>query len=292
MLWLRGHKILGVLLLSALVAPFLFFSSPRHPWAKEGSLILNLAQDALYPFEYGWQHSLHFVKKKWSRYFLLLGVEQENETLKKDLTLLQAKILDYNHQLAEVNRLRALLNFSSSFGKKILIAEVVGNMGTPPFQTIRIAQGHKQGVRVGMPVISAKGIVGRVLRTSSRYADVQRLGDAHFNLDVLIERNRIRGILKGLDDSTCLLQLHRRADVRIGDSIVTSGMSGPFPKGLPVGNVVRISYEMDNISQVVTIRPWVEPQGLDELMILQNTSDATDTITELGGDEWMNDTHP
>lgn len=291
MLWLRGRKIWGILILSALVSPFFYFSTSRKPWTTEGSpfFSLSLVQEALYPFEYAWRSSVNFVTNKWSHYFFLVGLREENEVLKKKLDLLEVKLLDYKHQTAEVNRLRELLNFSVSYGKKILIAEVTGIMGHSPFQTIRVARGYKQGVRVGMPVISAKGIVGRVLRTGASFADVQRLGDAHFNMDVIIERNRIRGILKGLDDNRCLLQLHRRADVRIGDTIVTSGMSGGFPKGLPVGTVMRISYEMDNISQIVTIKPWVEPQGLDELMVLQQTSDDIDTIAETGGEEWLND---
>ncbi len=288
MSWLRGHKIGGLLILSALVAPFLFFSAPRIPWAKEASPLLNLGQEILYPFEYAWHSSVRFFIDNWSRYFYLVGVEKENEVLRKDLFHLQTKILDYDHQVAEVTRLRDLLSFSGSLTKKMLIAEVIGTMGHPPFQTIRIGRGNKSGVRVGMPVISSKGVVGRVLRTGYAFADIQRLGDAHFNLDVIIERNRIRGILKGLDDNRCLLQLHRRTDVRIGDTIVTSGMSGGFPKGLPVGIVVRISYEMDNISQVITMKPWVEPQGLDELMVLQQTSDDIDTISETAGDDWLN----
>ncbi len=286
MLWLRGRKVWGILVLSALIAPFLFFSNPRRPWTQEKAL--SYIQELIYPFEYGWRYSVSRMKGAWVHYFYLVGLQKENESLKKDIDLLQAKLLDYKHQTAEVARLRELLNFSASFDKKILIAEVVGIMGNSPFQTIRIARGYKAGVRIGMPVISAKGIVGRVLRTGTMFADVQRLGDAHFNLDVIVERNRIRGILKGLDDSRCLLQLHRRADVRIGDTIVTSGLSGAFPKGLPVGTVVRISYEMDNISQVITIKPWAEPQGLDELMILQQTSEDIDTIFEAGGDQWLN----
>lgn len=290
MLWLRGHKIVGILILSALVSPFFFFSSPRSPWTKEkGNPLVNLAQEMIYPFEYGWRKSLNFVKDQWSHYFYLVGLQKENDSLKRQINLLETKMLDYNHQLAEVNRLRGLLSFSTTYEKKILIAEVIGTIGQAPFQTIRVARGFKQGIRVGMPVISAKGVVGRVLRSGRNFADVQRLGDAHFNMDVLIERNRIRGILKGLDDNRCLLQLHRRADVRIGDTIVSSGMSGAFPKGLPVGTVVRISYEMDNISQVITIKPWAEPQGLDELMVLQYTSDDIDTISETGGEEWLND---
>lgn len=291
MLWKRGRKIGGILILSALVSPFFFFSTARKPWTTEGSpfLSFSLVQDALYPFELAWRSSVNFVRETWSQYFFLVGLREENDELKKKLDLLEVRLLDYKHQTAEVIRLRELLNFSVSYGKKILIAEVIGTMGHKPFETIRMARGYKQGVRVGMPVISAKGIVGRVLRTGASYADVQRLGDAYFNMDVIIERNRIRGILKGLDDSRCLLQLHRRADVRIGDTIVTSGMSGGFPKGLPVGTVTRISYEMDNISQVVTVKPWMEPQGLDELMVLQETSDDIDTISETGGEEWLND---
>ncbi len=288
MSWLRGNKFWAVLLLSALVSPFIFFSIPRVPWSQQGAPLLVLGQEFLSPVENTWHRAVSFVANHWSRYFYLVGLQKENESLKKELALIQARILDYDHQVAEVIRLRQLLNFSVSFGKEMIVGEVIGTMGHPPFQTIRIAHGYNQGVRVGMPVISAKGIVGRILRTGRNFADVQRLGDAHFSLDVIIERNRIRGVLKGLDDNRCLLQLHRRADVRIGDTIVTSGLSGAFPKGLPVGMVVRISYEMDNISQVITIKPWVEPQGLDELMVLQQTSVDMDTITETAGTDWLN----
>ena len=286
MLWFRGHKFLSLLIVSALVTPFLFFSSPRSPWADEQARH-SIIHEILYPFEYTWRESINFFKTRWNRYIYLIGVEEENIVLKKNLNLLEAKILDYKHQVTEVNRLRELLNFSTIYGEKMIIAEVIGNVGSTPFQTIRIGRGSKNQVRVGMPVISAKGVVGRILRTGYKFSDVQRIGDAHFNLDVLIERNRIRGILKGLDDNNCLLQLHKRADVRIGDSIVTSGMSGAFPKGLPVGTVVRISYEMDNIAQVITIKPWVEMNGLDELMVLQSTNDAIDTISETGGEDWL-----
>ena len=289
MLWLRGHKVWGLFIISALVAPFFFFSSPRKPWTKEGSPILYLAQEALYPFEYAWRYSVKFVSESWSRYFYLVGLEKKNEALQSELQTLQSKILDYNHQVSEVARLRKLLNFSTTHDKKMLIAEVIGTVGRTPFQTLRVARGYKQGIRVGMPVISSLGVVGRVLRTGRNFADVQRIGDAHFNIDILVERNRIRGILKGIDDNRCLLQLHRRADVRIGDSIISSGMSGAFPKGLPIGTVVKISYEMDNISQAITIKPWVEPQDLEEVMVLQETSDDTDTISETGGEEWLHE---
>ncbi|MBI2601948.1 MAG: rod shape-determining protein MreC [Deltaproteobacteria bacterium] len=237
--------------------------------------------------EAAWHTGVLFLNDTWRNYFYLVGLREENQKLQKELTLLQTKILDYDHQVNEVKRLRKLLNFATPLGKQIVLAEIVGIVGHPPFQSIRVEKGADAGVRIGMPVVSSKGVVGRVLRVNAKFSDIQRLGDSNFNLDVFIERNRIRGILKGIDNNRCLLQLHRRADVRIGDTIVSSGISGGFPQGLPVGVVVRISYEMDNVAQVVTIKPWVETQSLDEVMILQQTSDEVETLVETVGKEWL-----
>lgn len=287
MSWKTGRTFWIVLIISTLVSPFLFFSTKRQPWGKNTPFLLGWGQELLYPLEASWNLTLRLVNETWQNYIYLIGLREENERLKDELTLIQTKILDYDHQVNEVKRLRSLLDFSVPLGKDVLLAEIVGIVGHPPFQSIRVGKGLKAGVRLGMPVISSKGVVGRVLRVNARFADIQRLGDSNFNLDVFIERNRIRGILKGIDNNRCLLQLHRRADVRIGDTIVSSGLSGSFPQGLPVGIVVRISYEMDNVAQTVTIKPWVDSQILDEVMILQQTGSEVDTLMETVGKEYL-----
>lgn len=288
--WFRGQLIVILLVLSALISPFLFFSTDRSPWAEGKLSFLGTLQELVYPFEYAWKSSVNFISHLSSQYFFLVGVERENEVLKKENVRLQAQLLDYKYQVREVERLRNILDFSKTVEKELFIVEVVGTLGRAPFKIIRVKGGSRDGIGVGMPVVSPRGIVGKVLRTGLKYSDIQKIGDVNFNLDVLIERNRIRGILKGMDEERCILQLHRRADVRIGDTLVSSGMTGIFPKGLPVGTVVRISYEMDNISQLVTVKPWVDPESLDELVILKQTSSSMDLILDTAGKEWVDKT--
>ena len=173
---------------------------------------------------------------------------------------------------------------------KVAVAEVVGYPSRLPFRTIRIARGKLDDIQVGFPVITDEGVVGRVIRTGLKFSDAQLIIDSDFNLDVLIQRTRVRGVLKGSADGACRLLLHRKADVRIGDSVVTSGIVGSFPKGLPVGRVMRISYETDNVTQIITVEPWFDYRRLEEVVILHQGSTEIRQILETAGDQWLNET--
>ena len=96
---------------------------------------------------------------------------------------------------------------------------------------MRLNKGTLDGKKVGMPVVSAKGVVGRVIRAGNKYSDVHLLIDINFNIDTLIQRNRVRTVLNG-DNIETSAKLNRKTEVRIGDTIITSGIVGGFPKGL------------------------------------------------------------
>lgn len=272
-----------------LAGPFVFFSSYRQPWHMQGGLPL-LVQEALYPFEFVWLKSTRILGSIWREYFFLHNAAQENARLKSEVALLKTKLLDYNHQVGESQRLRKLLGFSEQYGKEVVIAEVVGQQGHRDYPSIRIAKGSRDGLEMGMPVIAPRGVIGRVIRVGLKFSDVQILTDSNFNLDVTVERSRIRGVLRGISDNRGRLQLHRRADIRIGDTIVTSGIVGAFPRGLPVGRVIRVSYESDNVSQFVTVQPWVDYYSLEEVMILKVHDEYVSQILEMSGPEWFETT--
>lgn len=255
------------------------------PW--EDSKAPGLIQELIFPLESAWNMVTGGISSAWNTYFSLSDAARENQELKKRLSLLETRMMDYQHQVQEVSRLRRLLGFSQKFETKVLVAEVSGISADSPFQSFRMARGYRDQVQIGMPVVSADGIVGRVLRTGAHFSDAQLLVDANFNLDVIVERTRVRGVLNGLADNRCRLKLHRRADIRIGDSVVTSGITGSFPKGLPVGRVIRISYEADNVSQVITIQPWVDYHRLEEVVILKHGDQQIETITETAGQDWI-----
>jgi len=282
----RSKKLLGmVLLLSALLAPFVFFSTSLRAWQNPHPMLL-LLQDALYPAERLWFGLASGLDNAWRHYVNLSSAAGENRSLRGHLAGLQSRILDYDEQVQENERLRRLLGFSGRSEKKLLAAEVIGHDDLSQFESIRITRGKGDGVRVGMPVVAADGVVGKVIRIGQHYADVQLLVDSDFHLDVLLQRTRVRGVLSGFAHSQCTLQLHKRVEIRIGDTLITSGIVGGFPKGMPVGRVMRITYETENVAQSVTIEPWVDHRRLEEVMIILNLDPELEKIAAVAGPEW------
>ncbi len=275
-----------VMLVVSLLSPFVFFSSTLRPWTSSSQLSL-IAQEILYPFEYLWNAGSGLVVGVWSHYVALTEVSKENTDLHTKLNLLKTKLLDYEEKQQEIVRLRKLVGFAQHFQGTHIVGEVIGTRSYPSFKTIRISKGKSDGVKIGMPAVTAEGVVGRVIRTGQKFADVHLLIDSNFNLDVLLQRTRVRGVLKGAD-SHCVLKLNRRAEVRIGDTLVTSGIIGGFSKGLPIGRVVRISYESDNISQTITVEPWTDFDSIEEVIVLENHDQELQKIMETAGDAWLN----
>ena len=93
------------------------------------------------------------------------------------------------------------------------------------FEGIRLSKGSSHGVEVGFPVVSSHGVVGKTIRTSYGFSDVLLLTDANFVLDIMVERTRLRALLKGGSGSTCLFEVPKHADLRVGDTLVSSGLS-------------------------------------------------------------------
>lgn len=276
-----------IVLVCSLLSPFAFLSSTLNPWGRKNPGGY-LAQEIVYPLEIAWDRTTSFFRNTWNYYFALSKTAKENEKLKAELTELKVKLLDYQEQQNEITRLRGLLGFAEHFKKEHIVAEVVNGSRADPFHMIRVARGSLDDVEIGMPVVTAQGIVGRVIRTGLKHADVQLLVDSNFNLDILVQRNRIRGVLKGSAGNTCILKLNKSADIRIGDTVITSGIVGGFPKGLPVGRIVRVSYEADHISQTVTVDPWANHRSLEEVIILKTHDQELQKIMNTAGNSWLN----
>jgi rod shape-determining protein MreC len=272
---------------ATVLAPFVFFSANLTPWQGKFSPHL-IFQEMSEPVEVLWDESVTLISLSWTRYFANQKAISENERLQSELNVIKTKILDYEEQGREIARLRKLLSFAEQTEKEVLAAEVVGAPRTQSFLSMRIGRGDMDGVQPGMPVLTPDGIAGRTVRTGLNYSDVQLITDPSFNLDVILQRTRVRGVLQGIGGDKCLLRLSRRADIRIGDTVVTSGIVGGMPKGIPVGRVMRISYESDNITQKITVEPWVDYRTIEEVVILKRVDATLLKIVETAGPEWLN----
>lgn len=274
------------LIIGCVLTPFAFLSSKLLPWGESWGP-QDIIQEISYPIEYLWHSTVQKVSKLANRYVFLVDAAKENEELRQEIRLVQTRLIDYQEQLQENDRLRKLLDFSTRFQEESIVAEVIVPTGNHPFDVLRVSKGQFDRVHVGMPVIAADGVVGRVIRVGLKYSDVQPIVGANSHLDVLLQRTRVRGVLTGLDSSRCRLQLHRKVDIKIGDTVVTSGEVGGFPKGVPVGKVIRISYGSESIAQTVTVAPWVDHSRLEEVMILHTFDIDVEKIKESAGTNWI-----
>lgn len=221
------------------------------------------------PVQEGVSRITGFTENTWSRYFDLVSTEKENEQLRRELAEAQHEI----HLLRESHFLNERLDFFLEFREKTTyetaIADVVGRDPSAWYKSVIINKGKAHGVKTGLPVVVPEGIVGQVTGVSSRYAKVLLLIDRNNAVDAIVQRTRARGIVRGLSASECHFEFAlRKEDIRIGDTIITSGFDGVFPKGFRVGRVSKLIKRSAGIFQEIEITPFVDFHRLEEVMVL------------------------
>lgn len=209
------------------------------------------------------------VKDVWNQYFFLVSTAQENQRLKRELG---QHLQQLNHctetQLAN-DRLRHLLGFQEEVSRPMIPAQVVGRDPSAWSKTVIVDKGSQDGVRQGAPVVIPEGIVGVVVEASGRYAKVLLLIDPNSAIDALVQRTRARGVVKGGGAGYCVFDyVLRKHEINVGDTVVSSGLDGVFPKGLRVGRVSEIVRLNAGIFQKVSVTPYVNFEVLEEVFII------------------------
>jgi len=209
------------------------------------------------------------VGSVWRGYFYLVGLEKENQALKRELQELKLQMNRYREADLANERLRALLNFKKSIATPLLPAQVVAFDPSGWFQTILIDKGRNDGVVQDMAVVSAEGLVGRIIGVGSHHAKVLLILDGNSAVDGYIQRSRARGVLVGLGLELCLFKyVQRNEDVQVGDQVISSGMGGVFPKGLHVGTVQEVVRGSSGLFQRVEVKPGVNFSRLEEVLVV------------------------
>lgn len=205
----------------------------------------------------------------WSRYVALVGVEREREELRKEVASLREKVRESDTMALENERLKRLLDFSKSMGKKALGARVIGHDISPWFQGIFIDVGVDRGVRPGMAVIIPEGAVGRVYKAYEGYSEVLLLSDGRFAADVIVERTRVKAIAEGMGGTLCRLKyISPTQDVVAGDRILFSGFDGIMPKGTLLGTVLNVDRPREGIFLKVQVVSAVRFDSVEEVLVI------------------------
>lgn len=194
-----------------------------------------------------------------------------DELTTKNLTLLQSE--------GDLQRLRALLGYSERFAMPTKMAEAVMLDISGRFKSLIIDRGSSAGIDVDDAVVNANGLIGRVVLTTNDMAKVQLVTDSNSSVGVLIERTRRQGVLRG--DGAGGAQLNdipaTGADVRPGDNVLTAGIDGIYPKGIPVGVVTKVE-KGQALFMTITVKPTVDFASIEEVIVLQTRKIAGEVV--------------
>jgi len=259
----------ATILTTALVLSFLLMTlQVRH----ESAVVTLTRQTLLFlasPFIQITAVSLQGVADIWHDYVDLRGLREENKRLQREAATLKGRLDHLEEQALETQRLERLLGMRQASQAEFLTARVVGKDATNWFKTILLDRGSLEGVRRNQPALAPDGLVGRVVEVTPTSARVQLLTDPVSAVGGLIQRTRVTGIVSGnLGAGTRVRYLPLMANVVVGDEVVTSGMGGVFPKGIPIGRITAVERRSGALFQEATLQPAVDMSRLEEVLIL------------------------
>ena len=213
-----------------------------------------------------------FWRGFWGNHVVGRGVERDNAALRQRIAELEAQVQQQQAAASEVAALESALALRQQVATRTLAARVIAGDPSPSSitPTITIDRGSDDGVTADMAVISAQGVVGRVIgKPTAHAAQVQLLIGRNAAAGALLERTQTLGIVEGGADDPPLLMnyVSNSADVKVGDRVVTSGEDGIFPRGYFIGTIARAE-RGNGQSRVLAVDPAVYFSHLDIVLVI------------------------
>jgi rod shape-determining protein MreC len=197
------------------------------------------------------------------------NIYAENEQLTKDIALLNAQVAQLKEQEAENVRLRDLLGFDQSTPLPLVPAQVVARDPSPIFKSVVISVGTNKGILPFMPVVTRQGVVGKVVQVMPDLSLVQLIRDPLNHVSIMARRSRTISILETENGIEFFTHLRVHEDVLPGDTVITTGLGGIYPRGFPVGIIGKVSFERDPLFKRATIKLNLDIEHLEELFVIK-----------------------
>jgi len=204
----------------------------------------------------------------------ILTVHNENKKLRRvvaTLNLERQRLLQFRDQ---VDELRRVAGFAAERFPMLEPCQVIGR-STDHFQNmLQLACGSADSLSQDMPVTTYAGLVGRIRQVSGEHALIETLTSPNMAVSTLNQRSGVIGILRWARGHQFRLEsVDAVEDVLVGDPLVSSGLGGVYPRGIPVGVVTRVATSLDGLFKDIEVRPYVDFSGLNDVFVVRGVVD-------------------
>ena len=233
---------------------------------KVQGLVVSMTAPGLEGLEYVGRSA----KQLWLGYFYLVGVRRQNAELQRQLEEYKQREVHFHEAEQALARLENLLDLKRQVALPVIGARVIAYDPTLWSRCAIINQGQAQGVKEGLPVLAPQGIVGRIIGVYPEYSKVMLIVDRKSSADAMVQRTRIRGMLRGKGGNRCSLEfVPKSADVQVGDLVLASGLVGLYPKGLVLGKVTAANKKNPGVFQEIEVSPNADLSTLEEVLVVK-----------------------
>ncbi|MBI5671385.1 MAG: rod shape-determining protein MreC [Chloroflexi bacterium] len=197
-------------------------------------------------------------------------LRQRNADLEEALARFQSELVDLREIASDYQRLADLLEYTTTAqNQQVVAADVISLDGNPQIDSIVINKGTRDGIAVGMPVVTRQGLVGRVLQVSADAARVLLITDPTSAISARLQTTRAEGSVVGqLTGNLRMTFIPLDAQVQVGDLVITSGLGGNFPPNIVIGQVVSSLRQEFELFQSAEVRSLIDFNTLEIVLVV------------------------
>ncbi|MCL2654647.1 MAG: rod shape-determining protein MreC [Coriobacteriia bacterium] len=209
-----------------------------------------------------------------------LGVSRsELVNLRAQNAKLRAQIVELQEADHAASTQTALTDAAQTGGYKGVTANVIGLPVSQWERVIVVNAGSLKGIKDTMPVLGANGLLGQVIEVGPNYSKVRLITDQESGIASFLQNNRAQGITRGsLSGDLTMNFVSMEATVTAGDTVVSSGLGGVFPKGLIIGQVSKVSKEVNSLYKTIQVQPANDMAQIESVIILTNAPPDTNNL--------------
>lgn len=195
--------------------------------------------------------------------------------LRSENEKLTAQVAELSEAQNTAERLEELLGLQSTYNLQSTAARIIGSSSDAWSQTVTIDKGTSSGLDINMPVCNAGGVIGQIIEVSATTSTVRLATDENSGISAMIQQTRAQGMLQGQPDGTLRLEyVSVDSDVQEGDIVITSGIGGVYPKGLPLGTVSSVQKSSNALYYTIVVTPSAYTENNEEVLVITSLTDG------------------